>query len=72
MKEFIRRYTSRRFLLSVANLVTMIAVAFNYNTETVAQITALILAAGGVIAFIIGQSNVEAHEIHVEEVQEDA
>ena len=55
-----RKLTSRRFWMSLAEFVGMLLVALHVAEDTATQITALILAGGGVIAYVIGEGLVDA------------
>lgn len=47
---------SRKLWLSIANFVAMMILANNGGYETAAQITAMIMAGGGVVAYILGEA----------------
>jgi hypothetical protein len=53
--DIIRKLTSRKLWLSVANFVSMLLVFFNYSENTAAQVAALIMAGAGVIGYVIGE-----------------
>lgn len=55
-----RKLTSRKFWAAIAEFVTMMILAFHGSQETAVQVTALIMAGGSVIAFIIGEGLVDA------------
>lgn len=70
MIDWKRKLTSRRFWMSLAEFVGMLLVALHVAEDTATQITALILAGGGVIAYVIGEGLVDA--AHAEQpVSED-
>lgn len=50
-----RKLTSRKLWASIANFISMILIFFNYSQNEVTQIAALVMAGGGVIAYIIGE-----------------
>ena len=56
-----QKLTSRKFWAALAGFVTSILVALNYNELTIQQITAIISAAGILIAYILGESYVDAN-----------
>lgn len=59
-EDWIRKLTSRKFWLALAGLVTGI-VGFLQNPTTDAQaITALIMALGSVVAYVIAEGLVDA------------
>ena len=58
-----RKLTSRKFWAMVANLVTMLILAFGGAEEVAAQITAIIMAGAGVAAYIIAEGWTDAAAI---------
>jgi hypothetical protein len=54
------KLTSRKLWLTVANFVTMLIVAFGGTNDTAMQVSALILAGAGIVAYIIGEGLVDA------------
>ena len=56
-----QKLTSRKVWAALAGFVTSILVALNYNELTIQQITAIISAAGILIAYILGESYVDAN-----------
>lgn len=55
MIDWKRKLTSRKFWAAVANFVGMLLIALHVAEETATQVTALIMAGAGVIAYIIGE-----------------
>ena len=55
-----RKLTSRKFWVAVAEFVSMLVVAFGKTEEVAVQITALIMAGAGVIAYIVGEGLTDA------------
>ena len=55
MIDWKRKLTSRKFWAAVANFVGMLLIALRVAEETATQVTALIMAGAGVIAYIIGE-----------------
>lgn len=55
-----QKLTSRKFWAAIAEFVTMLLIAFKVDEGTAAQITALIMAGAGVIAYIIGEGMTDA------------
>lgn len=58
--DWVRKLTSRKFWLSVANFVGMLIVALGGTDSQATQVTALIIAGATVIAYIIGEGLVDA------------
>ena len=60
MIDWKAKLTSRKFWAAIAQFVTMLIVAFKGSQETATQVTALIMAGAGVIAYIIGEGLIDA------------
>lgn len=60
MIDWKSKLTSRKFWAAICNFAAMLILFFKGTEETAAQITALIMAGGGVIAFIIGEGLIDA------------
>ena len=58
-----RKLSSRKFWAMVADFVTMLIIAFGVAEEIAVKITALILAGGGIIAYILGESAIDAANV---------
>ena len=57
---WVKKLTSRKFWLAIANFVTMLIVALGGTERTATQISALIMAGATVIAYIIGEGLADA------------
>lgn len=60
MIDWKRKLTSRKFWAAVADFVGMLLVALHVADDTATQITALIMAGAGVIAYIVGEGLADA------------
>lgn len=60
MIDWRRKLTSRKFWTAVADFVGMLLVALNVAESTATQVTALIMAGAGVVAYIIGEGMADA------------
>lgn len=60
MIDWKRKLTSRKFWTAVANFVGMLLIALKVADETATQVTALIMAGAGVVAYIIGEGMADA------------
>lgn len=58
--DWVRKLTSRKFWMAVANFVGMLIVALGGTDNQATQITALIVAGATVLAYIIGEGLVDA------------
>ena len=54
------KLTSRKFWAAIAEFVTMLVIALGGKSDTATQITALIMAGAGVIAYIVGEGLIDA------------
>lgn len=74
--DLIRKLTSRKLWLSVANFVSMLLVFFNHSESEATQVAALIMAGAGVIGYVLAEgladSSAGAGELEIiEEVTEE-
>ena len=58
--DIIRKLTSRKFWVAVAEFVTMLIIALHGSQETATQVAALIMAGAAVIAYIVGEGLADA------------
>ncbi len=61
-----RKLTSRKFWAAVADFVGMLLIALKVDEDSTVQITALIMAGAGTIAYIIGEGLTDAAAIESE------
>ena len=60
MIDWKAKLTSRKFWVAVTDFVAMMMAAFNFADSTVAQVTALIMAGAGMVAYIIAEGFTDA------------
>lgn len=60
MIDWKRKLTSRKFWAAICNFAAMLIMALKGTEEVATQITALIMAGAGVIAYIIGEGLTDA------------
>lgn len=58
--NWVKKLTSRKFWAAVASFVSMMIVFFGAAESTATQVTALIMAGGTVVAYIIGEGMTDA------------
>ena len=58
--DWMKKLTSRKLWVAVAEFVTMLTVAFGGSESEATQIAALIMAGAGMIAYIIGEGLADA------------
>lgn len=66
-----RKFTSRKFWAAIAGMVTAILAFCGANGETTTQVTAIISAAGVLIAYILGEGFTDAAHINDEGNNDD-
>lgn len=55
-----RKLTSRKMWAAIAEFAAMMIIAFGGAQETAVQVTAIIMAGAGVVAYIIGEGLVDS------------
>ena len=60
MIDWKTKLTSRKFWAAVADFVGMLLIALHLAEDTATQVTALIMAGAGVIAYILGEGMADA------------
>ena len=65
-----RKLSSRKFWVAVVNFVTLLMVANGMGENEVAQITAIIMAGAGLVAYILAEGFVDASQSDVMVVEE--
>ncbi len=58
--DWARKLTSRKFWVALADFISMLLIAFKVAEETATQVTALIMAGAGIIAYVIGEGLADA------------
>lgn len=67
--NWVRKLTSRKFWLSIANFVTMMIMACGGTENQATQVAALIMAGATVIAYVIGEGMADAANVEIGEGQ---
>ena len=62
MKELKKKLCSRKFWLAVAGFVCAIGALFGLSESAAEQITSMITAGGVVVAYILGESFIDANK----------
>lgn len=70
--NWVQKVTSRKMWVAIANFIGMMYVFFGYPQETATQITALIMAGAGALAYIVGEGLIDAKAVNtgIEEIEE--
>lgn len=66
-----RKLTSRKFWVAVADFVVMLLIAFGVAETEAMQISAIIMAGAGVVAYIVGEGLTDAASIKQQTAIED-
>lgn len=61
--DWVRKLTSRKLWTAVASFVSLMIVAFGGTDNLAAQVVAIIMAGGTVIAYIVGEGLVDASSV---------
>lgn len=59
-EDFKRKLTSRKLWIAICEFVSMLILAAGKGDNVAAQVTAIIMAGAGVVAYIIGEGLVDA------------
>lgn len=74
MIDWKKKLTSRKFWAAVADFVGMLLIALHVADDTATQVTALIMAGAGVIAYILGEGLADAaaqsSDVYISEPEE--
>ena len=62
MKNLKKKLSSRKFWFAVAGLACAVGALFGLSESMVAQITSVITAGGVVVAYILGESMIDANK----------
>ena len=58
--DWIQKLTSRKFWAAIVAVITCVCVIFGVDELTTEQVTALVMAVGALIAYILGEGFVDA------------
>ena len=61
--DWTRKFTSRKFWMSIASFVAMLLVALGQSEATATQVTSLIMAGATVIGYVIGEGLADSGRI---------
>lgn len=56
-----QKLASRKLWAMVAGLLVSVLVLVGVDTDTAAEVSAIVLAAGSIISYILGEAYVDAH-----------
>lgn len=69
--DWVRKLTSRKFWVALTDFVSMMVVAFGFAEELAVQISAIIMAGAGLVAYIIAEGLVDAKTTIVEAIPDE-
>lgn len=58
--DWVQKLTSRKFWAAIVAVITCVCVIFSVDELTTEQVTALVMAVGALIAYILGEGFVDA------------
>lgn len=58
--DWVQKLTSRKFWAAIVAVITCVCVIFGVSEITTEQVTALVMAVGALIAYILGEGFVDA------------
>lgn len=70
--NWVQKLTSRKFWAAIVAVITSICVIFGVEDITMEQVTALVMAVGALIAYILGEGFVDAANAKSQKEQENA
>lgn len=59
-KDIVRKLTSRKFWVAVASFITALLTAFHVEDGSAVQVTAIIMAFGSLVAYVLAEGAVDA------------
>lgn len=68
--DWVKKLTSRKFWAAVVGFVTPLLLAFGVAEGDVTQVTAIIMAGGTLIAYIIGEGMTDAEAVHTKTLEQ--
>ena len=66
-QQLIKKLTSRKFWIMICNFVSMMGIAVGVTENEMVQITALIMAGGGIVAYLFAEGWVDASTVKNDE-----
>lgn len=64
--DWVKKLTSRKFWVALTDFVSMMIIAFGYAESTAAEVSAIIMAGAGLVAYIIAEGLVDANNPVIE------
>ena len=69
--NWVQKLTSRKFWAAIVAVITSVCVIFGVEDITMEQVAALVIAAGALIAYILGEGFVDAANVQKSEDKTD-
>lgn len=66
-----RKLSSRKFWAALAGFITSILYALRWAETDITQMAGIITAAGVLVAYILGEANVDSNQVIIEGVYDD-
>ena len=64
--DWTKKLSSRKFWMAMVGFVSSIMIAFNVDSGTAEQITAIIMSGGTLIAYILAEGFIDANNVNTE------
>lgn len=58
--NWVKKLTSRKFWLALTDFISMLIIAFGFAESVAAEVSAIIMAGAGLVAYIIAEGLVDA------------
>ena len=72
MNDFIRKITSRKFIMALAGFVSGLLIFFGYPEQEAAQVAALIVAGMSIFSYCVGEGMADGgNHLTIEPTKED-
>lgn len=66
--DWVRKLTSRKFWVALTDFVSMMIVAFGFAEDVAVQVSAIMMAGAGLVAYIIAEGLVDSKETILEAI----
>ena len=59
--DWVKKLTSRKFWLALTDFVSMLIIAFGFAESVAAEVSAIIMAGAGLVAYILAEGWIDAN-----------
>lgn len=68
--DWMRKLTSRKLWLALTDFISMLIIAFGFAESVAAEVSAIIMAGAGLVAYIIAEGLVDAGSSTTDKIEE--